>query len=236
MPNCRRSPRIGWAYSATSPRRSLSASCSATVAVVGVDRHLGVHARRREVVVPRHRRPLEEGGFEDRLDHGPGGETRLHRVVALEIRTADGSAQARPLARTERRHLDPALLGLVQPVAGGDAGLGAVEAGSDRSRLPVHQEDVGTEDGRTVEERGPEILPLAGPALVVQGGQEAHDGDHGVGRIGHRRSGGTGADCPRPRDQPRTRGRRPPDTRGSSPPKSDSGPSAPYAYVLQCTS
>ncbi len=57
--------------------------------------------------------------------------------------------------------------------------------GTDRARLPVDEEHVGAEDGGPVEQGRPEILTLAGTALVEQGGQHADDRHHGVGGIGH---------------------------------------------------
>jgi hypothetical protein len=54
-----------------------------------------------------------------------------------------------------------------------------------RTGLPVDHEHVGTEHGRTVEQRRPEVLTLASTTLVEEGGEHPDHRHHGVGGVGH---------------------------------------------------
>ena len=156
-----------------------------SLAVVGVDGDLDGHSRFAERMEPGQGRACLERRARAPTRSPAGRHAGLERLEPLKVGAAQHTAELRPFAGAEGGHLNPALLGLVQPATGRDAHLVLVEAGTNRAGLPVHQEDVGAEDGGAVEERRPQVLSFAGTTLVVQGGEHPDHRHQRVGGVGH---------------------------------------------------
>ena len=126
-------------------------------------------------------------GSEQRFELVPVlGTSRARREARIvgEVGDAHRGAQRGPVLVLHGRDLDPTFLRLVEPIQRVDPGLRLVEA-RPRHRLAVDQHRVGGEHRAAVEQRGPELLALAGHALVVERGEAPDDREHRVGRVGH---------------------------------------------------
>ncbi len=114
----------------------------------------------------------------------PARPIREARVVD-QLGQAERATQARELFRLHRGDLDPVIVDRsVQPVARVDPRLVGVEAWT-RNGDAVDEHRVGRQHRGAVEQRRPQLLALAGAALVIQRGETPDHRQHRVGRVGH---------------------------------------------------
>ena len=110
---------------------------------------------------------------------------RSEALVADEMLDVQHAAQRLPFGVLDRRDHDPVVvLGAVQAVQRGEPGEVAVEAGP-VPRFPTDEEHVGREDHAAVEQRGPQLLTLAGALAVEEREQHADDRQQRVRRVAH---------------------------------------------------
>ena len=187
-PNWRMRPSNGCSYSATRPSRSLSPSNSTrSPALVSIAISLGTPASS-SAARPRDRGPRREARLEQRLRAGAGSRRapRASRSAGRRRARATPSAAhnaSQCASSTAAIWIQPSCVSY-KPVQRVDARLRLVEAGP-RHRLAVDEQRVGGEHRAAVEQRRPELLALAGHALVVQRGEAADDREHRVRGVGH---------------------------------------------------
>ena len=209
-PNWRMRPSIGWSYSATRPRRSLSPSNSTRSPAFGVDRDLVGDARGVEQRATTGSRCVVAKRGSSNVSSCRRFSARAARVAKRGSVASSGSAergaQRVPVRVFHRRDLDPALLRLVQAVQRVDTGLRLVEA-RPRARLRRRRASRRT---RTSSRRRAATSRAPGPRRSRAGGT-ARRGTRrpraSRWRCRSCRSAGRSACCPRAPGPARTRAR-----------------------------
>jgi hypothetical protein len=109
----------------------------------------------------------------------------VRNAASRGVLDARGRAQEAPVLVADRGHLNPAVVGLVEPVPRVEAPLLGVQLRPHRRRPVLPNEDIRREHRATVHQRGPQLLTLTGAAPVVQRGEDPDDRQHRVGCVAH---------------------------------------------------